>query len=57
MSKVAIWLDAEDKIHTTGNSDEVKEAVLRRLVHEGSGRTEANQACVDFFRDSCGIWR
>lgn len=56
VNQVPIWLNGEDKIRTKGNSNEVKEAALRNLVHEGYGRTEANQACVDYFRKRHGIW-
>jgi hypothetical protein len=56
VNQVPIWLNGEDKIRTKGNSNEVKEAALRKLVHEGYGRTEANQACVDYFRQTHGIW-
>lgn len=53
---IPIWLNAEDARRTQGNSNEVKAASLRKLVHEGHGRTEANQACVDYFRDTYRIW-
>ena len=35
----------------------VDSASLHKLVHEGHGRTEANQACVDNFREHHQIWR
>lgn len=53
---VPIWLNAEDERRTKGNSNEVKAAALRKLVHEGYGRTEANQACVDHFVRHHGVW-
>lgn len=56
LNNVPIWLNAEDARRTKGNSNEVKEASLRKLVHEGHGRTEANQACVDYFRNTYRIW-
>ncbi|MDM7950134.1 hypothetical protein [Hydrogenophaga sp.] len=56
LDKAAILLSGEDKIRTKGNSNEVKAAALRKLVHEGYGRTEANQACADYFRDTYRIW-
>ena len=56
LNEVPIWLNAEDSRRTKGNSNEVKEASLRKLVHEGHGRTEANQACVDYFRNAYRIW-
>ena len=56
LNNVPIWLNAEDARRTQGNSNEVKEASLRKLVHEGHGRTEANQACVDYFRNQHHIW-
>ncbi len=56
LNQVPIWLNAEDARRTKGNSNEVKESSLRKLVHEGHGRIEANQACVDYFRRHLGIW-
>lgn len=56
LNQVPIWLNADDPRRTKGNSNEVKAASLRKLVHEGHGRIEANQACVDYFRDKYGIW-
>ena len=56
LSSVPIWLNGEDSRRTKGNSNEVKSASLRKLVHEGHGRTEANQACVDYFRNHHSIW-
>ena len=56
LNEVPIWLNAEDPRRTKGSSNEVKEASLRKLVHEGHGRTEANQACVDYFRNTYRIW-
>lgn len=56
LNQVPVWLNAEDARRTKGNSNEVKEASLRKLVHEGHGRTEANQACVDYFRNTYRIW-
>lgn len=56
LNDVPIWLNAEDARRTKGNTNEVKEASLRKLVHEGHGRTEANQACVDYFRQTYHIW-
>lgn len=56
LNGVPIWLNAEDARRTKGSTNEVKEASLRKLVHEGHGRTEANQACVDYFRKTHGIW-
>jgi hypothetical protein len=57
INRVPIWLNGEDSLRTKGNSNEVKSASLRKLVHEGHGRTQANQACVDYFRDLYHIWR
>lgn len=56
LNQVPIWLNAEDARRTKGSSNEVKESSLRKLVHEGLGRIEANQACVDFFRSTYRIW-
>lgn len=57
LNNVPIWLNGEDSLRTKGNSNEVKSASLRKLVHEGHGRIQANQACVDYFRDHHHIWR
>jgi hypothetical protein len=57
LNGVPIWLNGDDPRRTKGNSHEVKQASLRKLVHEGHGRIEANQACVDYFRDKHAIWR
>ena len=57
LNQIPIWLNGEDSRRTKGSSNEVKSASLRKLVHEGHGRTEANQACVDYFREHHQIWR
>jgi hypothetical protein len=57
LNHIPIWLNGEDSRRTKGSSNEVKSASLRKLVHEGHGRTEANQACVDYFREHHQIWR
>ena len=57
-----IWLsgglsaNGEDPIRNSSNSNEFKQPALRRLVREGYGRTEAIQTCVDYFRNTHGIW-
>ena len=56
LQQVPIWLNGDDPRRTRGNSNEVKQASLRKWVHEGHGRIEANQACVDYFREKYGIW-
>jgi hypothetical protein len=53
---MTIWPNAEDQIRTEGDSNEVKAAALRKLVHEGCSRTEANQACGNYFRRTHDIW-
>lgn len=56
LNNIPIWLNADDPIRTKGSSNEVKAASLRKLVLEGHGRKEANQACVDYFVENFGIW-
>ncbi|MDZ4238139.1 MAG: hypothetical protein U1A81_08285, partial [Hydrogenophaga sp.] len=56
LNGVPIWLNGEGHHRAQGNTNEVKEASLRKLVHEGHGRVAANQACVDYFRDTHHIW-
>jgi hypothetical protein len=57
LNKVPVWLNRESDRRTKGSSNEVKDASLRKLVHEGHGRDAANQACVDYFRNKYDIWR
>jgi hypothetical protein len=57
LNNIPIWLNAESSVRTKGNSDEVKSASLRKLVHEGHDRVAANQLCVDHFRTNYGIWQ
>ena len=49
-------LTAQGQPPGAGQHHEVKEASLRKLVHEGHGRVAANQACVDYFRNTYRIW-
>lgn len=56
LNGVPIWLNGEGHHRAQGNTNEVKEASLRKLVHEGHGRVAANQACVDYFRSHHAIW-
>jgi hypothetical protein len=56
LNGVPIWLNGESDLRAKGNSDEVSSASLRKFVHQGHGRVEANQACVDYFRQTHGIW-
>jgi len=53
MNDIPIWLNADSSVRTRGNSDEVKSASLRKLLHWGS----ANQLCVDHFRTNHAIWQ
>ena len=53
---IPIWLNAEDKVRSKGNSNEVKEAALRNFVYQGHGRIAANRACIRYFRETCEIW-
>lgn len=56
LNNVPIWLNGESNIRAKDNSNEVKTASLRKLVHAGHGRASANQACVDYFREKHQIW-
>ena len=56
VNNVPIWLNAEDNRRTKGNSNEVKSASLRKYVHEGHGRSDANEACINYFITNYGIW-
>jgi hypothetical protein len=56
LNGVPIWLNADAAARAKGNSNEVSEASLRKLVYQGHGRVEANQACIDYFRQEHGIW-
>jgi hypothetical protein len=57
LQSIPIWLNADSEIRTKENTDEVKSASLRKLVYKGHGRSEANQLCIDHFRDNYHIWR
>lgn len=54
---VPIWLNADSKIRTQGNSNEITSASLRKYIHKGHDRVAANQRCVDYFRDNLNIWK
>ena len=56
LNNVPIWLNADIPFRTRGNSDEVITASLRKTVVEGLGRKQLNQACIDYYRDTHGIW-
>lgn len=56
LNDVPIWLNADIAFRTRGNSDEVISASLRKTVVEGLGRKQLNQACIDYYRDTYGIW-
>lgn len=53
---IGIWQHAYAKFPPKPNSDEVKEAALRLLVYKGHDRVQTNLACIDYFRDTYGIW-
>jgi len=53
---VPIWLNVKDKLRATDNSNEVKEAALRKYVHNGYDRIAANRACIKYFQEHYGIW-
>tara|TARA_R110002096_G_scaffold9867_9_gene38596 strand:- start:10026 stop:10853 length:828 start_codon:yes stop_codon:yes gene_type:complete len=53
---IPIWLNADDKVRSKGNSDEVAKAALRNFVYKGHDRGSANRACIDYYRDTYGIW-
>jgi hypothetical protein len=53
---IPIWLNTEKKIRSKGNSNEVKEAALSRLVYRGHNRIAANRLCIKYFRERHQIW-
>jgi hypothetical protein len=53
---IPIWLNTERKIRSKGNSNEVKEAALHKLVYKGHDRISANRLCIKHFRDRYKIW-
>lgn len=53
---IGIWLNTQGKVRSKGSSNEVKEAALRNFAYKGFGRIAANQACIDYFRQTYGIW-
>jgi len=57
LNNVPIWLNRNSDKRAKGNSNEMKESSLRKLIQDGHGRVEANQACVDYFRNNHQIWR
>ena len=56
INNIPIWLNADGEIRTKGNSDEIRDASLRKFVYKGHGRSAANQLCIDYFRDKYRIW-
>jgi hypothetical protein len=57
LNNIPIWLNADGDIRTKGNSDEVRDASLRKLVYKGHDRSAANSLCIDHFREIHRIWR
>jgi hypothetical protein len=53
---IPIWLNAQDKVRSKGNSNEVKQASLRKLVYQGHDRIAANRSCIRHFRQNDNIW-
>ena len=53
---IPIWLNSKDKVRANNNSNEVKEAALRKYVHNGYDRIAANRACIEYFQANYGIW-
>ena len=53
---IPIWLTAEERIRSQGNSNEVREAALRYQTVDGLDRVALNQGGVDYFRRTYGIW-
>lgn len=53
---IPIWLNAEGKVRSKGNSDEVAKAALRNFVYKGHDRNAANRACIEYFRKTYDIW-
>ena len=56
LNGVPIWLTKEEEIRTRENSNEVRWAALRKQTVDGAGRFALNQAGIDHFRDTYGIW-
>ncbi len=56
LNSVPIWLTKEEEIRTRGSSNEVRWAALRKQEVDGAGRFALNQAGIDLFRDTYGIW-
>jgi hypothetical protein len=57
LNNVPIWLTVDEDIRTKGSSNEVRHAALRFQTVEGKGRKALNQAGIDYFRDTHGIWK
>jgi len=57
LNNIPIWLNADGAVRTKGNSDEIRDASLRKFVYKGHGRSAANQLCIDYFRDTYNIWK
>ncbi|MBO6897267.1 MAG: glycosyltransferase family 2 protein [Shimia sp.] len=54
---IPIWLNTEKKVRASGHKVNLREESLAKLIHEGHGRVEANRACIEYFRNTYGIWK
>lgn len=53
---ISIWLNTKEKVRTKSNAHAVKESALMDFVYQGHDRLSANQACIQYFRRTAGIW-
>jgi glycosyltransferase involved in cell wall biosynthesis len=51
---IPIWLNADAPRRRERRNRRISS--LKDLVHQGHGRRAANQACVEYFRKTMGIW-
>jgi hypothetical protein len=54
--EVPIWLNVNNKVRASANSNEMKDAALRNFIHNGHGRVAANRACIKYFQEKYRIW-
>ncbi|MBO9397083.1 glycosyltransferase family 2 protein [Shimia sp. R9_2] len=53
---IPIWLNTDNKIRSKEPKNEGSDAALRKFVYMGHDRIAANRACIDYFRETYGIW-
>ena len=54
-NNVPIWMLADAPSHAAPYSAHYSERLVE-YVYQGHGRLEADSACIDYFRDTYGIW-